>query len=70
MKKLEKYKVPDKILKRLKSLQNQEFTEEKKFLDAIGVQIGEEHKKRYQKLILTYARTSRLDNSYRRVVRF
>ena len=55
---LRKADVPDKTLEGLKSLENQEFTKESDFLNAVEKQIGNEQTVRYKELILKHAPTA------------
>ncbi len=47
--------IPDNMLEDLKFLENQEFTHEKNFVNAVEKQIGNEQTVRYKDLILKYA---------------
>lgn len=51
--------LPDEILARLKHLEDQEFTKEKNFLEALTVQIGKKQVEQYKGIILKYAKRNR-----------
>lgn len=52
---LRQLKVPESILKGLKTIENQEFTKESEFLKAIKEQIGEEETTKHKTLILEHS---------------
>ena len=61
---LKSERVPKDIINKLESLQNKEFIDEDKFIEALKQTIGNEETKQYESLILSYALASQESQSF------